>query len=84
MGYGDHWVLQELDRYTANPENHNSRDALVTRFSRCGAQERDNLLRTSQYYAFGQDGSTLRQRSQMLSLNRELEHMHRALLAAGR
>jgi hypothetical protein len=81
--YSDHPVFQQCGKYQPDPDFY-SRDQIVARFSRLSPVVREQLLIGCEAYASQDDGSTVRKKSQLLSLNRHLSGAHFALLKAGR
>jgi hypothetical protein len=84
MAYDDHPMIQEAKSLVLDGDAFYTKDQIVTRFSRLNPDERVHFIRGQRAAMTADDGTTLRQRSQLLSLNRELESMHRRLLAADR
>jgi hypothetical protein len=83
MSYSDHPVFQYFGKFKADPDFY-SRDQIVARFSRLSPEAREQQLIGCEAFATQDDGTTLRQRAQLLSLNRHLSDTHFALLKAGR
>jgi hypothetical protein len=84
MAYDDHPLLQEAKSLVSNGDQFYSRDNIVTRFTRLNPAERVQYLRGHRAALTADDGTTLRQRSQLLSIQRDLEDAHKALLAVDR
>jgi hypothetical protein len=84
MAYDDHQILQEAKSYVIDGDEFYSNDQIVARFSRLNPDERIQYLRGARAALTADDGSTLRQRAQLLSIQRDLDDMHKRLLAAQR
>jgi hypothetical protein len=83
MSYADHPLIAEAKSLVLDGDQTFSKDQIVTRFSRLNPTERVQYLRGSRI-VLADEGVTLRRRAQILSLNRDLESMHRRLLASQR
>jgi hypothetical protein len=84
MSYDDHPLIAQVKEFTLNPDQRYSKQNIVHTFTRLHPEARAQTLRGCREYIAQDDGTTLRQKSQLLSINRALEDAHYALLKARR
>jgi hypothetical protein len=80
--YDYHPLIAEAKSFVLNGEEFFSKDCIVQRFARLNPDQRVQMLRGARM-ALDADAS-LRKKAKLMSINRSLEQMHKALLVANR
>jgi len=75
-----HKLIQWLNDYTNDGGNE---EAMKSRFMRMDNKERTTELQTISSW-LEEDGSSLREKAQLVKLGRELNHLHQSLRKVGR